>query len=180
MKAIPLRIPEVVLLEPDVFHDERGFLYESYNARRLAAALGQPVEFVQENHSRSRRNVVRGLHYQIRCAQAKLVRVVHGEVFDVAVDLRRASPTFGTWIGESLTAENRRELWLPAGFAHGFLVLSEYADVTYKTTQYWAPEHERCIAWDDPDLDIAWPLVGSPILSERDTRGVRLRDAEVY
>lgn len=180
MNVTPLHIPDVVLLEPDVFHDERGFLYESYNARRLAAALGQPIEFVQENHSRSRMNVVRGLHYQIRCPQGKLVRVVQGDVFDVAVDLRRGSPSFGAWIGVSLTAENRRELWLPAGFAHGFLVMSEYADVIYKTTQYWAPEHERCIAWDDPRLNIRWPLSEAPILSERDKKGTAFGEAEVY
>ena len=180
MNVTPLRIPEVLLLEPQVFEDERGFLYESYNARRFAAALGQPVEFLQENHSRSRRNVLRGLHYQIQCAQAKLVRVVHGEVFDVAVDLRRGSPTFGAWVGETLAAENKRELWLPAGFAHGFLVLSEYAELIYKTTDYWAPEHERCIAWDDPQLNIDWPLSGAPILSERDRKATAFRDAEMY
>lgn len=180
MKVSQLRIPDVLILEPQVFEDERGFLYESYNARRFAAALGRPVEFVQENYSRSNRNVLRGLHYQIQCAQAKLVRVVHGEVFDVAVDLRRDSPTFGEWVGERLAAENRRELWLPAGFAHGFLVMSAYADVIYKTTEYWAPEHERCIAWNDPHLNIEWPLSGAPIVSERDRKAAGFGNADVY
>ena len=180
MKVTPLRIPEVVLLEPQVFEDDRGFLYESYNARRFAEALGRPVEFVQENHSRSGRNVLRGLHYQIQKAQAKLVRVIQGEIFDVAVDLRRDSPTFGAWVGETLAAENKRELWLPAGFAHGFLVLSEHAEVIYKTTNYWAPEHERCIAWNDPQLNISWPLTGAPTLSARDQKGTAFADSEVY
>jgi dTDP-4-dehydrorhamnose 3,5-epimerase len=172
-------IPDVLLIEPKVFGDARGFFLESWNAQAFAAA-GVPATFVQDNHSRSPRGVLRGLHYQVRQAQGKLVRVVAGEVYDVAVDLRRAAPTFGRWVGERLSADNRRMLWIPPGFGHGFLVLSETADFLYKTTDYYAPAHERVIAWDDPDLAIAWPLAGPPTLSARDTTGARLRDAEVF
>jgi dTDP-4-dehydrorhamnose 3,5-epimerase len=172
-------IPDVLVIEPKVFGDARGFFLESWNARSFAAA-GLPAGFVQDNHSRSPRGVLRGLHYQIVQPQGKLVRVVVGEVFDVAVDVRRASPTFGRWVGERLSADNKRMLWIPPGFAHGFLVLSEAADFLYKTTDYYAPEHERVIAWNDPDLAIAWPLEGAPTLSARDAAGARFRDAEVF
>lgn len=180
MKATSLKIPEVVLLEPRVFGDDRGFFFESYNRRAFAEATGQNVDFVQDNHSRSAQNVLRGLHYQIRQPQGKLVRAVAGEVFDVAVDLRRGSPTFGQWVGEVLSAENKRQLWIPAGFAHGFVVLSANAEFLYKTTDYWAPEHERCIAWDDPTIGIQWPIKGEPVLSGKDRLGVPLADAETF
>ena len=172
-------IPDVLLIEPKVFGDSRGFFFESWNARAFAEA-GIPATFVQDNHSRSPRGVLRGLHYQIVQPQGKLVRVVAGEVFDIAVDLRRASPTFGQWVGERLSGENRRMLWIPPGFGHGFLALSDSADFLYKTTDYYAPQHERVIAWNDPDLAIAWPLEGAPTLSARDTAGARFRDAEVF
>jgi dTDP-4-dehydrorhamnose 3,5-epimerase len=172
-------IADVLVLEPKVFGDARGFFLESWNARTFAEA-GLPATFVQDNHSRSPRRVLRGLHYQIVQPQGKLVRVVAGEVFDVAVDLRRASPTFGRWVGERLSGDNKRILWIPPGFGHGFLVLSESADFLYKTTDYYAPEHERVIAWNDPDLAITWPLEGAPTLSARDAVGARLRDAEVF
>jgi dTDP-4-dehydrorhamnose 3,5-epimerase len=172
-------IPDVLDLELKVFGDARGFFIESWNARTFAEA-GLPATFVQDNHSRSPRGVLRGLHYQIVQPQGKLVRVVAGEVFDVAVDLRRASPTFGRWVGERLSGDNKRMLWIPPGFGHGFLVLSESADFLYKTTDYYAPEHERVIAWNDPDLAIAWPLEGAPMLSARDATGPRFRDAEVF
>jgi dTDP-4-dehydrorhamnose 3,5-epimerase len=175
----PTAIPDVLVIEPKVFGDARGFFLESWNAQAFAAA-GIPAAFVQDNHSRSPRGVLRGLHYQIRQPQGKLVRVVAGEVFDVAVDLRRASPTFGRWVGERLSAENKRLLWIPPGFGHGFLVLSETADFLYKTTDYYAPEHERVIAWNDPDLAIKWPIAGTPTLSGRDAAGARFRDAEVF
>lgn len=180
MKITPLAIPDVVLIEPDVFSDARGYFFESYNAARLQAALGRAPAFVQDNQSRSVRGVVRGLHYQIRQPQAKLVRVVAGEVFDVAVDLRRASPTFGQWAGALLSAENKRQLWVPEGFAHGFMVLSDVAETLYKATDYYAPAHERCVRWDDPDIGIAWPQQGEMIVSEKDRRGVALRDADTY
>jgi len=182
MQALPTALPGVLLLEPRVFGDERGFFFESFNAKTFAAATGVTADFVQDNHSRSRRGVLRGLHYQIRQPQGKLVRVVAGEVFDVAVDLRRTSPTFGRWEGFRLSEQNRRMLWVPAGFAHGFLVLSESADFLYKTTDYYAPEHERCLLWDDPALGIDWPLPGgtAPSLSAKDAAGRRLADAEVY
>ncbi|HSD55459.1 MAG TPA: dTDP-4-dehydrorhamnose 3,5-epimerase [Burkholderiales bacterium] len=179
MIVTPTEIPDVLLLEPKVFGDSRGFFFESWNARAFAEA-GIPATFVQDNHSRSPRGVLRGLHYQIVQPQGKLVRVVAGEVFDIAVDLRRASPTFGRWVGERLSGENRRMLWIPPGFGHGFLALSESADFLYKTTDYYAPEHERVIAWNDPDLAIAWPLEGAPTLSARDVAGARFRDAEVF
>lgn len=172
MKATRLAIPDVVLLEPKVFGDERGFFYESFNEQVFRDATGAEVRFVQDNHSRSERNVLRGLHYQLPPkAQGKLVRVVVGEVFDVAVDIRRESPTFGKWVGEILSADNKRQLWIPAGFAHGFLVLSEGAEFLYKTTDYYAPQLERCIRWDDPELAINWPLFGAPVLSEKDLAG---------
>ena len=173
-------IPDVLLVEPKVFGDARGFFFESYNAKQLDAAVGRKLTFVQDNHSRSAKGVLRGLHYQLPHPQGKLVRVVRGEVFDVAVDLRRDSPTFGRWSGETLSAQNRRQLWIPEGFAHGFVVLSETAEFLYKTTDYWFPEHERCIRWDDPDLKIAWPLSVPPLVSAKDAAGQRLRDAPVF
>lgn len=180
MKVSPLAIPEVFLLEPRVFGDERGFFFESYNQRDFEAVIGKKATFVQSNHSRSVRNVLRGLHYQIQQAQGKLVRVIAGEVFDVAVDIRRTSPTFGHWIGERLSAENKKQLWIPPGFAHGFVVLSDTAEFLYSVTDYWAPEHERCIIWNDPVLKIDWPIAEAPILSDKDARGLRLSEAEVY
>jgi len=180
MIVVKTALPDVLLLEPNVFGDERGFFFESYNQKQLKEAAGIDVEFVQDNHSRSARNVLRGLHYQIKQPQGKLVRVIVGEVFDVAVDLRKNSPTFGKWVGFNLSAENKRIAWIPAGFAHGFLVLSEYAEFLYKTTDYWAPEHERCIAWSDPDLAVNWPLSGEPVLSAKDRLGSLLKEAETY
>jgi len=172
-------IPDVLLIEPQVFGDDRGFFFESYN-KKIMAEVGIPDEFVQDNHSRSARGVLRGLHYQIRRPQGKLVRVVAGEVFDVAVDLRKGSPTLGKWVGFNLSGENKRMAWIPAGFAHGFLVLSESADFLYKTTDYWVPEFERCILWDDPDLAIEWPLCGKPVLSGKDLKGVLFREADLF
>lgn len=180
MQVISTAIPEVLVIEPKVFGDERGFFYESFNQRVWQEKTGLERDFVQDNHSRSCRGVLRGLHYQIRQPQGKLVRVVVGEVFDVAVDLRRQSPTFGRWVGEILSAENKRQLWLPEGFGHGFLVLSESAEFLYRTTDYYAPEHERCIAWNDPDLGISWPLAGEPVLSVKDAGGTAFRGADVY
>lgn len=180
MKATPLAIPEVILFEPKVFGDDRGFFFESFNQARFEAAVGRSVDFVQDNHSRSARNVLRGLHYQIRQAQGKLVRVTTGEVFDVAVDLRRGSPTFGKWAGALLSAENKKQLWVPEGFGHGFVVLSETADFLYKTTDYYAPEHERCIIWNDPDLAIEWPLEAEPVLSDKDRQGLPFAQADVF
>ncbi|MDV6340727.1 dTDP-4-dehydrorhamnose 3,5-epimerase [Nitrosomonas sp. Is24] len=180
MKATPLRIPDVFLLEPRVFGDDRGFFYESFNQRAFESTIGKPVCFVQSNHSRSAHNVLRGLHYQIQHAQGKLVRVVAGEVYDVAVDIRRSSPTFGQWVGEILSAENKKQLWIPAGFAHGFVVLSDSAEFLYNTTDYWAPEFERCIVWNDEILAINWPISGSPVLSGKDARGAQFTIAEVY
>lgn len=169
----------MLLLEPKVFGDERGFFFESWNERAFAVA-GIGARFVQDNHSRSAKNVLRGLHYQIRQPQGKLVRVIAGEVFDVAVDIRRSSPDFGRWTGVRLSAENKAMAWIPPGFAHGFTVLSGHADVLYKTTDYYAPEHERTIAWDDPDIGIEWPLSGRAIVSAKDAAGASLRDAEVF
>jgi len=181
MKVTTTALPEVLILEPQVFGDERGFFYESFNARRFAEASGVNREFVQDNHSRSARGVLRGLHYQLQQAQGKLVRVSAGEVYDVAVDVRRSSPNFGKWVGVHLSAENKRQLWVPEGFAHGFLVLSEYAEFLYKTTDYYAPAHERCIRWDDPQLAIDWPLDGlTPQLSAKDQQGLSLQDAETF
>ena len=180
MRVIPCAIPEVLILEPKVYGDDRGFFLESYNQQILAELAGITQQFVQDNHSRSVKGVLRGLHYQIKEPQGKLVRVIAGEVFDVAVDIRRSSPTFGKWVGVRLSAESKRQLWIPVGFAHGFLVLSESADCLYKATNYWNAEHERCIIWDDPDLAIEWPLSGQPILSEKDKKGVCLKEAEVF
>lgn len=181
MNVIRTRIPEVLILEPKVFGDARGFFFESFNQQAFDEACGAAVQFVQDNHSRSARNVLRGLHYQIRQPQGKLVRVVRGAVFDVAVDLRRNSATFGQWTGVELSEENQRQMWVPPGFAHGFLVLSESADFLYKTTDYYAPQHERCIAWNDPELAIDWPVVDRvPVLSAKDQQGVSLRAAEVF
>jgi dTDP-4-dehydrorhamnose 3,5-epimerase len=180
MNIIKTDIPDVLILEPKVFGDDRGFFFESYNQRLLAEAAGITDSFVQDNHSRSARNVLRGLHYQVRQPQGKLVRVVAGAVFDVAVDIRRSSPTFGRWVGIELSAENKRMAWIPKGFAHGFLVLSEFAEFLYKTTDFWAPAYERSIAWDDADLGVAWPVDGEPVLSQKDKAGFRLKDAEVF
>lgn len=180
MKATPTAIPEVLVIEPKVFGDARGFFLESWNARAFREATGVEASFVQDNHSRSARGVLRGLHYQLRQPQGKLVRVVRGAVFDVAVDLRRSSPSFGRWVGVELGEDNHRQLWVPPGFAHGFLVLSESADFLYKTTDYYAPEHERCIAWNDPDLAIAWPAGITPSLSDKDSRGLPLARADVF
>lgn len=180
MKATPLAIPDAVLLEPRVFEDARGFFFESFHQQRFEQAIGRRAAFVQDNHSRSVKHVLRGLHYQVGRPQGKLVRVTTGEVFDVIVDLRKSSPTFGRWAAQILSAENRQQLWVPEGFAHGFLVLSDHADVLYKTTDYWAPECERCIAWNDPELAIAWPLDGIPVLSAKDAQGSLLRDAELF
>lgn len=180
MKAVRLEIPDVVLIEPQVFGDDRGFFFESFNQRRFEDAIGHPVSFVQDNHSRSAKGVLRGLHYQVQQPQGKLVRVVSGEVLDVVVDIRRASPTFGRWVAQLLSAENKRQLWIPEGFAHGFVVLSESADFLYKTTNYYAPEHERCIMWNDPQLAIDWRLSGEPIVSAKDAKGVAFAEAEVF
>ncbi|HUW97262.1 MAG TPA: dTDP-4-dehydrorhamnose 3,5-epimerase [Acidiferrobacter sp.] len=179
MKVCETNLPGVLLLEPHIFGDDRGFFFESYNKKTLQD-LGIQGEFVQDNHSRSRHGVLRGLHYQIRQPQGKLVRVIEGEVFDVAVDIRKSSPTFGKWAGFSLSAANKHMAWIPPGFAHGFVVVSETAEFLYKTTDYWAPEYERCIRWDDPDLAIGWPLRESPIVSEKDRAGYTLQSAEVY
>lgn len=169
MIVTPTAIPEVLLIEPKVFGDDRGFFFESFNARAFAQATGFAADFVQDNHSKSARSVLRGLHYQVAPkAQGKLVRVVQGEVFDVAVDLRKNSKTFGQWVGELLSAENKRQLWIPPGFAHGFLTLSDTAEFLYKTTDYYSPEHERCICWDDPEIGIVWPLTATPTLSAKD------------
>jgi dTDP-4-dehydrorhamnose 3,5-epimerase len=169
-----------MILEPKVFGDVRGFFYESFNERTFREATGLDVRFVQDNHSRSAHGVLRGLHYQIRQPQGKLVRCTLGEVFDVAVDLRRSSPTFGKWAGVRLSAENKRQFWIPAGFAHGFLVLSEYAEFLYKTTEYYAPEHERCILWNDPDLAISWPEDAQPLLSRKDSEGLGFKASEIF
>lgn len=181
MKVTETGLPGVLVLEPKAFGDERGFFMESWNARAFREATGVDATFVQDNHSRSARGVLRGLHYQIRHPQGKLVRVVAGEVFDVAVDLRRSSPTFGRWTGVRLSAENRRQLWIPGGFAHGFLVISESADFLYKTTEYWYGEHDRALAWNDPRLAIDWPLGGAaPVLAARDAAAPGLDAAEVF
>ncbi|NLI29883.1 MAG: dTDP-4-dehydrorhamnose 3,5-epimerase [Nitrospiraceae bacterium] len=180
MKALATAIPDVLILEPKVFGDERGFFLESFNQRVFEDLTGLKRAFVQDNHSRSTRNVLRGIHYQIRQAQGKLVRVVSGEVYDVAVDLRKSSPSFGKWVGVHLSAENHRMLWVPEGFGHAFCVLSETADFLYKTTDYYAPAYDRCIIWNDPDLGIDWPVSSEPALSDKDRRGVRFLDAEVF
>jgi len=180
MNIVETSLPGVLILEPRVFADERGFFLETYNQRVLAEKAGIEESFVQDNHSRSARNVLRGLHYQIKQAQGKLVRAISGSVMDVCVDIRRTSPSFARWVSVELSAENKRMVWIPRGFAHGFLVKTDYAEVLYKTTDYWAPAHERTIAWNDPDLAIDWQLSGVPILSAKDSAGVRLRDAEVF
>ena len=180
MKAIATSIPDVLVIEPAVFGDARGFFFESWNRKAFSALVGRDVDFVQDNHSASARHVLRGLHYQVRQPQGKLVRVVAGEVFDVAVDLRRSSPTFGRSVSQVLSAENRRMMWVPAGFAHGFLVLSERAEFLYKTTDYYAPEHERTLLWNDPALGIDWPLAGPPVLKPKDAAGVPLAAAETF
>ncbi|PAT32988.1 dTDP-4-dehydrorhamnose 3,5-epimerase [Vandammella animalimorsus] len=183
MHTCATAIPDVLILEPKVFGDARGFFLESFNARTFAQATGLRLDFVQDNHSRSRKGVLRGLHYQLQQPQGKLVRVVRGAVFDVAVDIRRGSPTFGRWVGVELSEDNQRQLWVPPGLAHGFVVLSDSADFLYKTTDYYAPEHERSIAWNDPDIDIAWPLaehgIEQPQLSEKDAHALPLAKAEL-
>lgn len=180
MKAIPTTIKDLLIIEPKVFGDDRGFFFESYNKRQFAELIGQEVEFVQDNHSRSVKNVLRGLHYQIQHPQGKLVRVTQGTVLDIAVDIRKSSPTFGQHVTVELSAENKRVLWIPQGFAHGFVVLSDTAEFLYKTTDYWYPEHERCIRWDDPDLAIDWKLQSSPALSNKDAQGKLFKDAEHF
>lgn len=180
MNIIPTTIPDVLMIEPRVFGDERGFFYESYNEKIFAEKTGFKIQFVQDNHSRSAQNVLRGLHYQIKQSQGKLVRVVLGEVFDVAVDIRKSSPTFGQWVGCVLSETNKRQFWVPPGFAHGFLVLSETADFLYKTTDYYGPEYERAILWNDPDIGIDWPIADPPILSAKDKAAQPLKTAEVF
>lgn len=180
MKATSTAIPDVLVIEPKVFGDARGFFFESFNQKAFEDATGVAPTFVQDNHSRSSRGVLRGLHYQIQQPQGKLVRVVRGAVFDVAVDIRRSSPTFGQWVGVELSEDNHRQLWVPPGFAHGFLVLIEVADFLYKTTDYYAPEHERCIAWNDPEVGVVWPDPGiAPLLSIKDSSGQSLSEAEL-
>ena len=180
MKAIATAIPDVLVIEPAVFGDARGFFFESWNQRSFATLVGAEADFVQDNHSASGAGVLRGLHYQVKQAQGKLVRVVKGEVFDVVVDLRRSSPTFGKWVGERLSEENHRMMWVPVGFAHGFLVLSERAEFVYKTTDYYAPEHERTLLWNDPAVGVQWPLTGAPLLKPKDATGTPLADAETF
>lgn len=180
MKLTATDISDVKIIEPRVFGDDRGFFFESFNRKAFASKIAFNGEFVQDNHSRSRKNVLRGLHYQVRQVQAKLVRVIVGEVYDVAVDLRRNSTSFGQWVGEYLSAGNKRQLWVPEGFAHGFLVLSDYAEFLYKTTDYYAPEYERCIAWNDPAINIDWPIDSLPELSAKDSHGVSLAEAELF
>ncbi len=181
MKVTRLAIPDVVLIEPKVFGDARGFFFESFNQKAFNEATGTNHQFVQDNHSRSSKGVLRGLHYQIQQPPGKLVRVVRGAVFDVAVDIRKSSPTFGQWVAEELSEDNHRQLWVPPGFAHGFMVLSETAEFLYKTTDYYAPHYERCIAWNDPVIGIEWPhLAQAPVLSAKDQQGVQLGDADVF
>jgi dTDP-4-dehydrorhamnose 3,5-epimerase len=180
MKVIPMAIPDVLIIEPKVFGDERGFFFESFNRRKFAELTGRDVDFVQDNHSRSVKNVLRGLHYQIQQPQGKLVRVVQGAVFDVAVDIRRSSPTFGQYVAQELSAENKRMMWIPEGFAHGFATLSDTAEFLYKTTDYWAPEFERSIAWNDPAIGIQWPFQGEFTLSVKDQQGKPLAEAEHF
>ncbi len=180
MKVTPTAIPDVLIIEPKVFGDERGFFFESFNQKTFNEATGLNVHFVQDNHSRSAKGVLRGLHYQLERPQGKLVRVVQGEVFDVAIDIRKSSPTFGQWIGEVLSADNKRQMWVPEGFAHGFLTLSDTADFMYKTTDYYAPAHERCIAWNDPTIGIRWPSNSSPDLSTKDGKGLPFTLSDVF
>lgn len=180
MKIIPTAIPDLLILEPKVFGDARGFFFESFNASSFRQATGLDATFVQDNHSRSQKGVLRGLHYQIRQPQGKLVRVVRGAVFDVAVDIRQSSPAFGRWLGIELTEDNHRQVWIPPGFAHGFVVLTDSADFLYKTSAYYAPEYERCILWNDPAIGIQWPLAGDPLVSDKDKKGLPLQQAEVF
>jgi dTDP-4-dehydrorhamnose 3,5-epimerase len=180
MRATPLGIPDVMLIETRVFADRRGFFYESFNERQFEDAIGRRVAFVQDNHSCSAKNVLRGLHYQVHRPQGKLIRVVAGALFDVAVDIRKSSRTFGQWVAEILSADNKKQLWIPEGFAHGFLALSDHVEVLYKTTDYWMPEHERCLVWDDPTLQIAWPIQCMPMLSAKDLKGAELKNGEVF
>jgi dTDP-4-dehydrorhamnose 3,5-epimerase len=180
MNVIKTKIPEVLIFEPRVFGDERGFFFESFNQQKFIEAAGLDIHFVQDNHSKSVKNVLRGLHYQIEQTQGKLVRVTQGEVFDVAVDMRASSPTFGQWVGTHLSAENKRQMWIPPGFAHGFLVLSDTAEFLYKTTDFYAPQFECCVKWDDPTISIEWPLQGMPILSAKDSQGLSLQAASKF
>ncbi|MFJ5444686.1 dTDP-4-dehydrorhamnose 3,5-epimerase [Methylobacillus methanolivorans] len=181
MKIIPTSIPDVLVIEPKVFGDDRGFFFESFNRKVFEQAVGQHFDFVQDNHSKSIKGVLRGLHYQIEQAQGKLVRVVAGEVFDVAVDIRHSSPTFGQWVGEYISGENKKQMWVPPGFAHGFLVLSETAEFLYKTTDFYAPAHERCISWNDHAIGIHWPDIGTtPLLSMKDQQGLSIHQAELF
>lgn len=180
MQIITTTIPDVLIMEPKVFGDDRGFFFESFNERSWRELTGQDLRFVQHNHSRSSGGVLRGLHYQIQQSQGKLVRVTTGEVFDVAVDIRRSSPTFGKWFGAKLSAENKRQMWVPPGFAHGFCVTSDVAEFLYLTTDYYAPEHERCIRWNDPDLGICWPLTAEPNVSAKDRDGTLFKDADLF
>ena len=180
MNVIRTTIPEVLIFEPKVFGDERGFFFESFNYKQFLEATNSDVHFVQDNHSKSAKNVLRGLHYQIEHAQGKLVRVVQGEVFDVAVDMRASSPTFGQWEGTQLSAENKRQMWVPPGFAHGFLVLSDTAEFLYKTTDFYAPQYECCLKWDDSAIGIEWPLQGAPLLSGKDQQGLSLQDTKKF
>lgn len=180
MKAIKTDIPDLLIIEPKIFGDDRGFFYESFNRKRFSELLGRDVDVVQDNHSRSVKGVLRGLHYQIRHPQAKLVRVVQGAVLDIAVDIRKSSPTFGQYVAVELSGDNKRMFWMPEGFAHGFLVLSDSAEFLYKTTDYWHPEHERCIRWDDPTLAIDWQLQVPPLLSAKDAQGRLLCEAELF
>lgn len=180
MEVITTKIPDVLIIEPRVFGDDRGFFYESFNKKKFAEASGITVEFVQDNHSKSTIGVLRGLHYQIKQPQGKLVRVCQGEVLDVVVDIRKSSVTFGQWVGVKLSAENKRQLWVPEGFAHGFIVLSDTAEFLYKTTDYYAPEFERCIRWDDSDLSIDWQFSGKPLVSDKDAKGLFFKDADLF
>ena len=180
MKVMSTAIPDVLIIEPKIFGDARGFFFESFNQKAFNEATGQSLKFVQDHHSRSAKGVLRGLHYQIQQPQGKLVRVVRGAVFDVAVDIRKSSPTFGKWVGIGLNEDNHRQHWVPSGFAHGFIALSDVADVLYKTTDYYAPKYERCIAWNDPAIGIQWPLMAEPSLSAKDQQGLALRDAETF
>ena len=180
MKIIATEIPEVLIIEPKVFADERGFFMESFNAKSFATETGLDINFVQDNHSRSQQNVLRGLHYQIQEAQGKLVRAVVGEIFDVAVDIRRSSPTFGKWVGVNLSAENKRQLWIPAGFAHGFYVRTEVAEVLYKATNFYAPQYDRSMLWNDPDININWDTIAEPIISQKDQNASPFKTAELF
>lgn len=180
MNIIPTKISDVLIIEPRVFEDQRGFFYESYNEKAFREKTGVDAQFVQDNHSRSAQNVLRGLHYQVQQPQGKLVRVVAGAIFDVVVDLRKSSPTYGQWVGTLISAENKQQLWVPVGFAHGFCVVSEFAEVLYKTTDYYAPQHERCVIWNDPDLAIAWLLEAAPIVSAKDQAGTPFKEAEMF